>query len=543
MKKIILLCVSLTLAILCLASCKPDTPEAHTHSFGEWETRKPATCNTDGERSRYCSCGEKQSEVIYATGEHIEIVIPGVAPTCTESGLTEGIKCKNCEKILLEQEIIPARHSEVIDEAVPATCTESGLTEGKHCSVCKRVLLNQNEIPKLAHSYTDEYDESCNGCGFIRDSDCTHTDIAVIPAVAPTCTKSGLTEGSMCAGCEEILLEQEIIPARHSEVIDEAVPATCTESGFTEGRHCSACGKVMLEQQTIDPIGHLLSDGRCENCDYTYSLGLEYVSNGDGTCYVSKIGSCTDTRVVIPEFSPDGHRVTAIGISAFAVCEGLASVVIPDSISTIGDFAFYMSSDLTSIVIPDSVTSFGEQAFRECTALTDLRIPEGVTTIENSLFYECSSLKSIVIPDSVTTIGTFAFLGCTSLDSLIIPDSVTFIGRAAFYRCYGLTSVVIPDGVTTIEAETFAFCNQLTSVIISKNVTSIGKRAFASSGLTSVTIPDSVTSIGDGAFSWCTGLANVYYTGSEEQWAAIDILGDNDFLNKANITYNYVPEE
>ncbi len=36
----------------------------HTHSFGSWVTTTQATCITEGNKERYCECGEKQNAVI-----------------------------------------------------------------------------------------------------------------------------------------------------------------------------------------------------------------------------------------------------------------------------------------------------------------------------------------------------------------------------------------------------------------------------------------------------------------------------------------------
>lgn len=52
----------------------------------------------------------------------------------------------------------------------------------------------------------------------------------------------------------------------HTEVIDYAVDATCTTDGLTQGSHCSVCGEVIVEQIVIPATGHTLN----------------YFDNGDG---------------------------------------------------------------------------------------------------------------------------------------------------------------------------------------------------------------------------------------------------------------------
>ncbi len=189
---------------------------------------------------------------------HTEEIIPAVESTCTEKGLTEGKKCSVCKTVLIAQQEAPLKsHSEVVDKAVSATCTTTGLTEGKHCSECGTTIIAQQTIPVIAHTYDDKYDETCNECGFVREAECAHKETLILRGYAATCTSAGLTDGSKCKKCDEVLVAQTVIDAlNHTEVQDKAVAATCTSPGLTEGKHCLVCGMVTVEQTVIHTLGH-----------------------------------------------------------------------------------------------------------------------------------------------------------------------------------------------------------------------------------------------------------------------------------------------
>lgn len=85
---------------------------------------------------------------------HQPVTDPAVEATCTQSGLTEGIHCENCDTVLVAQAVVPAKgHNKVTISGVKPTCTKTGLTEGVECSVCYAVLQRQETIPATGHSW------------------------------------------------------------------------------------------------------------------------------------------------------------------------------------------------------------------------------------------------------------------------------------------------------------------------------------------------------------------------------------------------------
>lgn len=77
-----------------------------------------------------------------------------------------------------------------------------------------------------------------------------------MPAKDPTCTRTGLTEGSKCQLCGEVLTPQEKIPALgHIPDVFPGKAPTETETGLTEGSRCAVCGAILVPQTIIPATG------------------------------------------------------------------------------------------------------------------------------------------------------------------------------------------------------------------------------------------------------------------------------------------------
>ena len=294
--------------IWCSDYYKTDFIEAtDIHSYVETITT-PATCSKEGVKTFTCSiCGDSYTRSIAMT-EHTPVVDKAVAPTCTNAGLAEGSHCSVCGYVITEQAVVQATGHSYNAVVTAATCKDKGYTTHT-CTVCG------DSYKDTVTQTTDEHDykstittlATCSKEG-VETFTCTicgdkytksiamieHTPVAD-KAVAPTCTKAGLTEGSHCSVCGYVITEQAVVLAKshsytasvtkdsscsqagiktytcticgdkyteaiplktHTIVSDNALEPTCTKYGLTEEKYCSVCGKVFETQEKIEPLGH-----------------------------------------------------------------------------------------------------------------------------------------------------------------------------------------------------------------------------------------------------------------------------------------------
>ena len=144
-------------------------------------------------------------------------------------------------------------------------------------------------------------------------------------------------------------------------VIDEAVAATCTRDGVTEGSHCSKCGEVLEKQTVIPAMGHQYAGGTCERCGdilYIEIDGVRYTKeedlSGNVTIHVcAKPGEKISGKVNIP-------AEVAMGDMAYTV-------------TVIDANAFADQTELTYVTLPKTITNIGNKAFAGCTALEGMK--------------------------------------------------------------------------------------------------------------------------------------------------------------------------
>ncbi len=147
------------------------------------------------------------------------------------------------------------------------------------------------------------------------------------------------------------------------------------------------------------------------------------------------------------------------------------ALVIPDSVTnpntgityiveSIEDLAFADCNNLTSVIIPNSVTSIGDGGFHFCGRLSHVEFGNSVISVGNYAFSTCTGLSSdIVFPKSLRSIGTGAFNQNERLASVTFQNSSVEIGNDCFWNCYVLDINLTDTFPPSISYSTFAGCN------------------------------------------------------------------------------------
>ena len=126
---------------------------------------------------------------------------------------------------------------------------------------CKHEFGEVVVIEESTCSEKGKGEKICTKCEKVEEVELDLADhvVIVVDGVSATCTKTGLTSGTKCSVCEEVIVAQQEIPALgHIVVKDKGVEATCLQGGLTDGEHCSRCDEILTEQAKIPATGHNL---------------------------------------------------------------------------------------------------------------------------------------------------------------------------------------------------------------------------------------------------------------------------------------------
>ena len=195
--------------------------------------------------------------------------------------------------------------------------------------------------------------------------------------------------------------------------------------------------------------------------EWTYTISGGKVILGGGNASHPAIPTSTAGDLTIPA-KIDGRDVVEIGEYAFAGCDGLTSLSVPNCIMRIGASAFTGCSSITNMVLPFVGSARGNSGAEDAVFGYIFGAVEYDNGVLEKQYYGDGedyaikyclpiSLKSISICDE-TVLGYGAFYGCRNFSSIAINEGVVEIGPYAFRDCKSLTEFSIPLSVRSVGA-------------------------------------------------------------------------------------------
>ena len=150
----------------------------------------------------------------------------------------------------------------------------------------------QNKVNDLGGQVTDLIDS------FIKQFTCgkhEYGDFEILKN--PTCTEKG-QKGKICKKCGKITEKADIPETGHAPVTDPAVAPTETSDGLTEGSHCGVCGVVLQAQEVIPMLDPTIDPW------FSRAATTEADAKAAGYDSVDAANAALDAALVKAGFSP-----------------------------------------------------------------------------------------------------------------------------------------------------------------------------------------------------------------------------------------------
>ena len=473
---------------------------AKGHDWNEGKITIAPTCTEKGEKTYTCkTCGEFNIEEVNERGHSWDDGEVASEPTCTEKGEVI-VKCTICDETKTEE--LAAKGHEWNDGEVVSepTCTEIG-KKIYTCLICHET--KEKDILALGHSWSegvvtkeptiDELGEKTYYCSTCHESrteaiakltEHKHTEVKD-EAVSATCTTVGLTEGSHCSECNEIVKKQEevpalghswdkgvitkeptctetgirtftcsvckeskteVIPAKgHTVVTDPAVPATKTSIGLTEGSHCSVCNATIKRQTVVPALGGADEQATTEKPVQNNTTEEPDEDEGEPTYAGDGVGEISSDGKILTDEDGDDFFVTA----KIKNTQLKKNMMVADK-KTGGKYK------ITKVVKKGGKITSGTVEYvapynKNCSlvsATNKVKIAGAtfkVTSIGKNAFKDCKKLSKVVVGPYVTNIGANAFNGCSKLKTINIKATgIKKIGSNAFKGINANAKIKVP---------------------------------------------------------------------------------------------------
>ena len=137
-------------------------------------------------------------------------------------------------------------------------------------------------------------------------------------------------------------------------------------------------------------------------------LGFSFLSNRNGTCTLTGLGTYSDQLILIPSQAPNGDLVTAIAPRALMGCELATAIQIPETVVLIGDLAFANCPNLVYVSVSkynpyykdiDGVLYTLEEdvllLYPPTHTGSSVYLSTAVNQIADMAFYQCAYLSSV----------------------------------------------------------------------------------------------------------------------------------------------------